>query len=139
MNTIFFRASLLDAKPMVTPLAINNGFLSLGTHYSDPTHYRSLVGLLQYLTITKPDLSYVVNQTSQFLHSPIVLHFQMVKWILIYVEGTISHGLHFSYPTKTTLVGYSDADWARCIETRCSTYGYSIFFGGNLVSWSPKT
>lgn len=41
-------------------------------------------------------------------------------------------------PTKSMLIGYSDADWARCIETRRSTYGYFIFFGGNLVSWSAK-
>ena len=62
----------------------------------------------------------------------------MVKRILRYVKGTLSHDLHFSYPTKPSLVGYSDEDEARCIETRLSTYGYSIFFGCNLVSWNAK-
>ncbi|GJW42202.1 retrotransposon protein, putative, ty1-copia subclass [Tanacetum coccineum] len=51
-----------------------------------------------------------------------------------YVKGTLTHGVHFSCPKKSMLIGYSNADWACCIETRSSTYGYSIFFGGNLVS-----
>lgn len=55
-----------------------------------------------------------------------------------YIKGTLHHGLTFSCPSKSLLVGYSDADWARCIETTHSTYGYSIFFGGNCVSWSAK-
>ena len=65
-------------------------------------------------------------------------HFQAVKRILRYVKGTLSYGLSFSHAASPSLVGYSDADWARCIETRRSTYGYSIFLGGNLVSWSAK-
>lgn len=112
--------------------------VSTGSPFSDPSLYRSLVGELQYLTITRPDLSYVVNHVSQFLHSPIVDHFHAVKHILRYVKGTINYGLNFSRSSAFLLVAYSDADWARCVETRRSTYGYSIFLGGNLVSWSVK-
>ncbi|GJW56241.1 uncharacterized mitochondrial protein-like protein [Tanacetum coccineum] len=75
---------------------------------------------------------------SQFLHAPTIAHFQSVKRILRYVKGTISFGLTFSRPHTNTIIGYSDADWARCLDTRRSTYGYSIYLGGNLVSWSAK-
>ncbi|KAJ0781817.1 putative RNA-directed DNA polymerase [Helianthus annuus] len=135
---ILRRADLLDSKPVATPLAPHESFISQGDPYHDPTLYRSLVGALQYLTITRPDLSYAVNQVCQFLHAPTVDHFQSVKRILRYVKGTLSFGLTFSRHHKPSLVGFSDADWARCLETRRSTYGYSIFLGGNLVSWSAK-
>ncbi|XP_035845798.1 uncharacterized mitochondrial protein AtMg00810-like [Helianthus annuus] len=137
-HDILARAGLLDSKPVDTPLSTTDTFHSKGDSFHDPTLYRSLVGALQYLTITRPDLSYAVNQASQHLQSPTVSHFQSVKRILRYVKGTIAFGLCFSKPTTTKLVGYSDADWARCIETRRSTYGYSIYLGGNLVSWSAK-
>ncbi|KAI3510913.1 hypothetical protein L1887_18051 [Cichorium endivia] len=138
VHDILSRAGLLDAKPATTPIASNTSFIKDGALYSDPSHYRSLVGALQYLTITRPDISYAVNQVSQFLQAPTVFHYQAVKRLLRYVKGTLSFGLTFSRPTYTKLVGYSDADWARCLETRRSTYGYSIFLGGNLVSWSAK-
>ncbi|KAK1424395.1 hypothetical protein QVD17_19724 [Tagetes erecta] len=72
------------------------------------------------------------------MQTPTVSHFQTVKRILRYVKGTLAFGLMFTQPPSFSIVGYSDADWARCIETRRSTYGYSIFLGGNLVSWSAK-
>ncbi|XP_014495001.1 uncharacterized protein LOC106756917 [Vigna radiata var. radiata] len=122
-----------------------NYFLGLEVHYttdgdpsSDPTQYRSLVGALQYLTITRPDLSYAVNLVSQFLQASTTDHFQAVKRILQYVKGTMSYGPSFTRGASLNVLGYSDVDWARCIETRRSTYGYSIFLGGNLVSWSAK-
>nr|GEY45749.1 zinc finger, CCHC-type [Tanacetum cinerariifolium] len=111
---ILDRAKLLDCKSVATPLATATQLSTLGSPYSDPTLYHSLVGALQYLTITRPDLSYAVNQ------------------------GTLSYGLSFDHSLKPSLVGYSDADWARFIETRRSTYGYSIFLGRNLVSRSAK-
>lgn len=137
-HDILDRAGLLDSKPISTPLSTSEYLVSIGSPFSDPTLYRSLVGALQYLTITCPDLSYAVNQVSQFLHSPTTDHFQAVKRILRYVKGTMSYVLLFTPPPTSSLVGYSDADWARCIDTRRSTYGYSIFLGGNLVSWSAK-
>jgi hypothetical protein len=135
---ILTRAKMLDAKPAATPLATNVMFSSTGEAYPDPTHYRSIVGALQYLTITRPDISYAVNQVSQFLQEPTIDHYQEVKRILRYIKGTIAYGLTFGRPCSASILGYSDADWARCIETRRSTYGYSIFLGGNLVSWSAK-
>ncbi|KAK9067609.1 hypothetical protein SSX86_011720 [Deinandra increscens subsp. villosa] len=135
---ILRRAGLLESKPASTPLAPHATFTSHGPLFNDPSLYRSLVGALQYLTITRPDLSYAVNQVSQFLHAPTIVHFEAVKRILRYVKGTIPFGLTFTCPRHNSILGYSDADWARCIETRRSTYGYSIFLGGNLVSWSAK-
>ena len=137
-HDIVCRAGLRDAKPMPTPLATNVSFVGAGTPFDDPTLYRSLVGALQYLTVTRPDISYAVNQVSQFLAAPTIDHFQAVKRLIRYVKGTLTFGLTFSRPASVKIVGYSDADWARCLDTRRSTYGYSIFLGGNLVSWSAK-
>ncbi|XP_022031417.1 uncharacterized mitochondrial protein AtMg00810-like [Helianthus annuus] len=135
---ILSRAGLLDSKPVTTPLTSKDVFTTDGQPFHDPTLYRSLVGALQYLTITRPELSYAVNQASQFLQNPNITHFQLVKRILRYVKGTLSHGLIFDRPPNTVLLGFSDADWVRCIDTRRSTYGYCIYLGGNLVSWSAK-
>ncbi|XP_071687138.1 uncharacterized mitochondrial protein AtMg00810-like [Rutidosis leptorrhynchoides] len=137
-HDILARAQLLDTKPIATPLSTSTYLTSNGQPYTYPTKYRSLVGALQYLTITRLDLSYAVNQVSQFLHAPTIDHFQAVKRILRYVKGTISYGLSFLHASSPNILGYSDADWARCIETRRSTYGYSIFLAGNLVFWSAK-
>lgn len=131
-------ATMLHAKLAPTLLATNTSFTVAGEPYSDPTQYQSIVGALQYLTITRPDISYAVNQVSQFLHAPTVSHYQIVKRILRYIKGTSTFGLHFSRPEKSSLLRYSDADWAHCIETLRSTYFYSIFLGGNLVSWRAK-
>lgn len=100
--------------------------------------YRSLVGALQYLTITCLDLSYYVNQVSQILHAPTIANFQVVKRILRYVKGIFSIGLTYRRSSSVPLLACLDADWARFIETCQSTYGYFIFLGGKIVSWCDK-
>ena len=135
---ILDRANLLDAKPIASPLASGIQLTSTGDPFPDPTLYRSLVGALQYLTITCPDLLYVVNSVSQFLPAPTIDHFQAIKRILRYVKGTLSYGLSFTRGSSLLVLGYSNVEWAHCVETRHSTYGYSIFLEGNLVSWSAK-
>jgi len=136
---ILTRAQLLDSKLVHTFIIVSQHLSSDGSLFSDPTFYRSLVGALQYLTITHPDIAHAVNFVSQFLHSPTNDHFLAVKRILRYVKRTLHVGLTFRpFATPTTLVVYSDADWAGCPETRRSTSGYSIYFGNSLVSWSAK-
>lgn len=82
---ILHRAGMLKCKPVSTPLAINEKLsLSDGTPLSseDATAYRSVVGALQYLTLTRPDISFSVNKVCQFLHSPTTQHWSVVKRIL---------------------------------------------------------
>jgi hypothetical protein len=78
-HDILQRADLLDAKPVSTPFAANTIFSSHGDPYTNPTHYRSLVGALQYLTITRPDISYAVNQVSSFFNNQLLYTFSMSK------------------------------------------------------------
>ena len=125
---ILTRAQLLNNKPVHTPMVVSQHLSANGPLFSNPTLYRSLVGTLQYLTITRSDISYVVNSVSQFLHSPTEDHFLDVKRILHYVKGTLHFGLAFHPSTAPgALVAYSNVDWA-------VTSDYSIYLGGNLVS-----
>ena len=102
--------------------------------------YRSVVGALQYLTITRPELSFVVNKVCQFMQRPLADHWRVVKRILRYVVGTLDFGLHIRRQpvVDLSLVGFSDADWASDGDDRKSTSGVCVFLGSNLVAWSSR-
>ncbi|GJT34652.1 ribonuclease H-like domain-containing protein [Tanacetum coccineum] len=65
-------------------------------------------------------------------------HFAGLKRIMRYVQGTLELGLQLYASATTSLVGYTDADWAGCPSTRRSTSSYCVFLGDNLLSWSAK-
>ena len=80
-------------------------YLSMaGTDFDDPSLYRSLVGALQYLTITRPDISHAVSVVSQFMHKPSTSYFQAIKRILRYVKGTLRFGLSFTPSSSKELL-----------------------------------
>ncbi|XP_057954117.1 uncharacterized mitochondrial protein AtMg00810-like [Malania oleifera] len=102
---------MVDCKPMSTPLEANTKGLDNDVPLDDPSFYRGIVGALQYLTLTRPNLSYSVNFVSQFMHAPTIAHLKMVCRILQYIKGTISLGLNFTSHTILDLYAFSDADW----------------------------
>lgn len=106
--------------------------------FSDPSYFRSLTGKLQYLTFTRPDLQFSVNFICQKMHQPSVSDFSLLKRILRYVKGTTELGINIRSDCHSTLVCYSDSDWAGCKDTRRSTGGFCTFLGPNLISWSAK-
>ncbi|KAL7613612.1 hypothetical protein Lser_V15G07387 [Lactuca serriola] len=73
-----------------------------------------------------------------FMHDHHEPHLNALKRILRYIRGTSSFGLQLYVSSSQQLVAYSDADWARCPDSRRSTSGFCIFLGQNLVSWSSK-
>lgn len=81
-----------------------------GAPFSDPTLYHSLVGTLQYLTISHLELTQSVNFVSQLLHVSTEEHFQIIKRILRYVKGTLRFGVTFSTSLSTGLMAYFDAN-----------------------------
>jgi len=135
------RAGMTECRPCDTPID-TNGKLSSDSgsplNTADASDYRSLVGALQYLTMTRPDLQYAVQQACLFMHAPTTMHQALVKRILRYVRGTTALGLHLRRSDHNDLVAYSDADWAGCPDTRRSTSGFCVFMGDAMISWSSK-
>ncbi|GKA55636.1 ribonuclease H-like domain-containing protein, partial [Tanacetum coccineum] len=135
---ILERAHMQHCNPCKTPVDTESKLGSDGDPVSDPTLYRSLAGALQYLTFTRPDISYVVQQICLYMHDPRDPYFTALKRILRYVRGTIDHGLQLYVSSTSQLTAYTDADWAGCPVTRRSTSGYCVFLSDNLLSWSVK-
>ena len=135
MVEILQRAGMFDCKPCATPVDTNPKLpVDGGVPVSDPTDFCSLAGALQYLTFTRPDISYAVQQVCLHMHDPREPHLAALKRILRYVRGTLHLGLLLHLSSQADLVVYSDADWAGCPDTRKSTSGYAIFLGDNLIS-----
>jgi len=109
-----------------------------GPPVADPSEYRSITGALQYLTLTRPDLAYAVQQVCLFMHDPREPHLALVKRILRYVKGALSSGLQIGVGPVDSLTAYSDVDWTGCPDSRRSTSGYCVYLGDTLVSWSSK-
>ncbi|KAL6322818.1 hypothetical protein AAG906_020818 [Vitis piasezkii] len=133
------RVGLSESKSMASPMVV--GFiLSIAddTKLEDPTLYRSLVGALQYCTITRPDIAITINKLCQFMHAPTSTHLQAMKRVLHYLKGSLFYGLFFQPSSSRDLIAYTDANWVSCPDDRRSIKGYCIFFGGNLVSWSTS-
>lgn len=134
---IFECVNMSNCKPIGTPMATTEKLTvhdceKLGPE--DSTRYKSIVGALQYLTLTRPDISFVVNKVCQFLHAPSLIHWSAVKIILRYVKGTINFGLRIKKSTSMLVSAFSDADWAGCPDDRKSTGGFAVFLGSNLLS-----
>jgi histone deacetylase 1/2 len=134
-------AGMLQCQSVSTPMTSTEKLTAIdGTLLSseDATHYRSIVGGLQYLLHTRPDLSFAVNKVCQYLHAPRSSHWSAVKRILRYVHLTASHGLHLHAASSSLLSAFSDADWAGSSDDRRSTGRYAIFYGPNLIAWSAR-
>ncbi|CAL9028009.1 unnamed protein product, partial [Prunus brigantina] len=132
------KAGMTTCKACSTPCKPHTQVLQTeGEPLKDPSLYRSIVGTLQYLTFTRPDLAYSVNAVCQYMTNPSETHFLLVKRILRYIQGTMEYGITFS-PGDMHLHAYSDADWAGDPSTRRSTTGFVVFIGSNPVSWQSK-
>ncbi|XP_047961834.1 uncharacterized mitochondrial protein AtMg00810-like [Salvia hispanica] len=138
IKNIIERVKMQDAKGLPTPMLAN---LKLSNDEGDPTIdgklYRSTVGALQYATLTRPEISYVVNMVSQFMACPLDSHWKAVKRILRYLASSVGYGIHIQ-ASHTNLIAFSDSDWASDIDDRRSVTGYCVFLGKNLISWCSK-
>ncbi|CAM8975452.1 unnamed protein product [Rhodiola kirilowii] len=132
------RSHMEDAKPISTPAEPGSRLVKDGDPLPNPHLYRSVVGALQYVTITRPELSYAVNRVCQFMHAPTEKHWAAVKRILRYLKGSINSVLLLRPCTDSRLVAFLDAGWASDGDDCRSQHGFAIFYGGNLISWSSK-
>jgi histone deacetylase 1/2 len=135
------RVGMSCCKPVSTPLSTSE---KLSLHEGQPlgsddaTQCGSIVGALQYLTLTRPDITFSVNKVCQFLHAPTTVHWAAVKRILRYIKQCTKLGLRICKSGSILISAFSDVDWAGSVDDRKSTGGFAVFLGENLVMWSAR-
>lgn len=139
IQDLLAETNMLDCNGVSTPMSTSvHLIIDNNAPIHNVTEYRRILGKLQYLSFTRPDLSYVVNKLSQFMHSPQDQHWHAVKRVLRYLKSTSMIGLKLSSKPNNALTAYSDSDWAGNPSDRTSTTGYVIYHGNSPISWCSK-
>eukprot|EP00253_Pinus_taeda_P024911 PITA_24911 len=106
------RFDMTECNPLTIPMEQNLKLTSIeGKEFEDATKYRQLVGSLNYLTTTKPDISFVVGILSRFMQKPCEGHWSTTKRVLRYLKGTQDFGIKYTKVDNFNLIGYSDSDF----------------------------
>jgi hypothetical protein len=123
-------AGMVNRHPTTTPIdarakhLVNNSDL-----ISDASDYHNILGTLQYLTLTRSELFYAIQQLCLYMHALRERHLTLVKHIFWYIKGTWDFSLHIGNSDPTTLTAYSDANWVGCPDTR------AIYIWFLHISW----
>ena len=115
-------------------------YLSKTAHKDVNVPYQAAVGSLLFAArVCRPDIEYAVNYASQFLNCYSQEHWQAVKRIFRYLKGTCTRGIEFGRSGSTfDILGYTDADYAGCLDTRRSRSGFVFLLNGAPISWSSQ-
>ena len=129
------KTNLTEAKPISSPMVTGCKLTKSGSDpLTDPYTYRSVVDALQYVTITRPEISFPVNKVCQFMKEPLEDHWVAFKRILRHPKGTLTWGLHLKPASASfSINAFCDADWASDPDDRRSTSGGCVYFGPNIL------
>ncbi|KAL6311733.1 hypothetical protein AAG906_020728 [Vitis piasezkii] len=125
VRDLLAKFNLEGIKDSSTPMS-STGHLTLndGSPLANATQFRSLIGGLQYLQLTRLDIAFAVNKLAQFMHAPTQTHWTAAKRLLRYLKHTIHLGLTFRRQQPLHLQAYSD-----------STTAFVLFLGGHPISY----
>jgi hypothetical protein len=127
---------MTGCKPISTPLEQNVKLnADEGDLVEDTIMYRYIVGSLIYMTITRPNLSYVVGVVNQFMQTPQKPHLDAVRRILRYIKHILQCGIFYETKSQLQVHGYTDVDWVSNVSDIIPTSGFMFSFGNGVVSW----
>ena len=122
----YFKASPF---PFISGISLEEGNT---TPQVDSTLYRQFIGILLYLTHSRPDICYFVNVVLRYMQKPHEIHWRESNRILQYVQGIRTYGIHYATDSKLDLVGFTDSDWDEDSIYRKPTSCYVFMFSGDL-------
>src|SRR3954462_677452 len=98
--------------------------------------YASAVGSIMYAQVcTRPDIAYIVGMLGRYLSNPGMDHWKAVKRVLRYLQRTKDYKLTYQRSDHLEIIGYTDSDFAGCIDSRRSTSGYVFMMAAGAISW----
>jgi hypothetical protein len=97
-----------------------------------------MIGSLLYLTVSRPDITFVVGVCARYQAEPKMSHLTQAKRILKYINSTSDNRILYSHSENSMLIGYYDVDWEGSADDRKSTSEGCFFLGNNLISWFSK-
>ena len=122
LKDIGFLATKPTTYPMDPKIQLD---ASMGDLLPDASVYRCLIGRLLYLTIFRPDITFVVHNLSQFLSQ--LPHLHATQYLLHYLKSNLGQGLFYSSSFTLKLTAFFDANWATCLDTQKSVLGFVFF------------
>lgn len=114
----------------------NQGLHSDESSIEQVKEYRMIICSLHYLTLTRPDIQFVVNKLSQYILAPKPLHWKAVEKVPRYLSCTQMWGITLRKVSEFTIMRYCDVDWVGDKDDRKSQTGYLLYVGDSLVAWS---
>jgi hypothetical protein len=126
-----------ELKRMSTPMSTSTSLdLDENGEAVDQREYRSMIGSLLYLTVTRSDIQFTMCLCARFQASTCSSHRMAVQQIFSYPKHTPEFGIWYSASSSLDLVGFSDTHFAGCGIDRKSTSGTCHFLRSSLVCWS---
>nr|GEX87822.1 hypothetical protein [Tanacetum cinerariifolium] len=136
---ILRKFGLTDGKSASTPIDTEKPLLKDPDVEDVDVHtYRSMIGSLMYLTLSRPDIMFAVYACAHFQVTPKASHLHAVKRIFRYLKGKPHLGLWYPKDSPFNLMAYSNSDYAGASLDRKSTIGGCQFLRCRLISWQCK-
>ena len=143
VNKILERFNMKNCSTSVAPIVKGDKFSlsqcsknSLEIDSMKNIPYASIVGSLVYLEVcTRPDIGFVIGMLGRYQSNSGLDHWKAAKKVMRYLQGTKDYMLTYRQSAHLDLIGYSDADFAGCVDSRKSTSGYIFMIVGGAIAW----
>ena len=143
INKILERFRMKDCSPSVAPVVKGDRFdlsqcpkLNIEKEQMANIPYASAVGSLMYAQVcTRPDIAFAVGMLGRYQSNPGLDHWRAAKKVMRYLQGTKNLMLTYRRSDNLEVVGYSDSDFAGCVDSRKSTSGYVFMLAEGAISW----
>lgn len=125
-----------DNKPIITPMVTSRKLSKDDDSKEvDQSWYRSMIGILMYVTTSRPEIIQVVGMVARFQSGPKEAHALVVKIIFRYLNDSLELSVWYPRYGNLSFTTYSDVDWANSVDDQKSTSGCAFFLGNYLVAW----